>query len=610
MVGRWLGAGRPGFEKEWPHRAERATVRRNGLMPAVQAAVWWGVLSCLAPVGPARAAAQGFEIPKRNVENFQLLPDPAQPVRPSATGELPQTVRVQRFEIAGNRLLSTPELMELLSAWLGERKPLELSAAALAVQQRYRDAGYGGVVAYLPNQNVSSGVVRVEVLEGQIERINVSGQQQFSEAQIRGALSHLQAGQTPRLDLIDSQLQMLNENPARHARLLLRPGQSRGGVLAEVEVQEVALARANLKLDNSGAASTGRWRAALGGQYANLFGKDHVIAAELQTSVEHPSSLAVVSGNYRVPYYEQRLLMDVYAAWSDSNGGKTSTAAGDLQFSGKGQIAGVRLQKFLPRWGERDQRLIASLEQRQYLNQCSIEGLPDGACGSAGVSVMVQPLSLAYLLTGGSSAWRYSLQPSLHHNLAWGGAHADAASLAAAREGAQLRYSILRLQAAMQTALPKDWAASWRLSAQAADGALVPGEQLGLGGSQAVRGFEERELLGDSGLQLSLELSTPNLLAWASPPAAASATGAQTPAPHTQGDLRAVVFVDAGWVRNRGALPCLGSSPHCRAASAGLGLRWTQGRWQAQLDWAQALTEGMTTTKGAQRAHFNLQISY
>ncbi len=589
-------------------RLSRRAVTTRALQRSLPYALVCSSLLALLPLGAASAAAPAAQ---RNVESFQLLPDPAAPVAPAPLGEVPATVRVQRFEVAGNRLLPTPMLQAVLAAWLGERKPLELSAAALAVQQAYRDAGYGGVVAYLPSQNVRSGVVRVEVLEGRIEAVKVSGHKQFSEAQIRAALSHLQSGQTPRLDLIDSQLQMLNENPAHQVRLLLRPGLAKGGVQAEVDVHEAPLARWNFKLDNGGAAANGRWRAAVGGQMANVFGLDHLVAAELQTSIEHPSALAVVSGNYRVPFYQQHLLLDAYAARSDADAGRSSTAAGDLQFSGRGRIAGLRLQGFLPRWGERDQRVIVSLEERQYLNQCSIEGLPAGACGSAGASVSVQPLSLAYLISGGGGGgWRYSLQPSLHHNLALGGAHGGAAAFEQVREAAQPRYTVARLQGSLQALLPKGWTLAGRVNAQAADGPLVPGEQLGLGGMQGVRGFEERELLGDDGLQLSLELGTPNLAPWVAGWFSTPPHGPASAASETAAELRLLAFADGGWVHNRGGLPYLGQTQRCHSAAVGLGLRWAQGRWQAQLDLAQALTAGLATARHDQRGHFSLQISF
>ena len=64
----------------------------------------------------------------------------------------------------------------------------------------------------------------------------------------------------------------------------------------------------------------------------------------------------------------------------------------------------------------------------------------------------------------------------------------------------------------------------------------MPGELFGIGGAGSVRGFEERELAGDSGASLSLEAVSANL--------------AESVAWLDGGDLRALLFADAGTVSN------------------------------------------------------------
>ena len=540
----------------------------------------------------ADADAAATPAPLRNAGPLQLAPGQA---------PLPETtLRVQRYEVVGNSLLPAADIDALLVPLQGERALSALTAAAAAVQQFYRDAGYGGVVAFLPEQALASGVVRIQVVEGKLESMQITGEQRFRAAQMRAALSALVDGQTPRLRDIDSQIQLLNENPARQVRVLLQPGKAVGGVVANVEVQEGDVQRWSTRLDNTGSARTGRWRAALGWQHADVLAREHVAGVELQTSPENPHGVAVVSGNYRLPLYAHSAMFDAYAAWSDVDGGRSASAAGDVLFSGRGHIAGVRLQRLLPRQGEVDQRLTLGLEHRATLNNCRIDGLPDGACGSAGASVTVQALSLSYLAQSASgSGLRWNLHAGLHHNLALAGANSDAAAFAAVRADAARRYTVLRAQGQASQALPKDWTVLLKGNAQATDNALIPGEQLGLGGAQAVRGFDERELLGDQGAQLTLELGSPKLL--------------QLLGLLTQGavaDLRAVVFADAGWVGNHGSLACLGTDTHCHAASAGLGLRLSWRTLQARLDVAQALSSGSTTTEGSTRAHFNLAFSF
>lgn len=555
-----------------------------------RSAAWMVLMSACASIS-ASAVAQDAPTPgaSRNAGSLQLSGGAA----PTADS----TARVTRYEVLGNTLVTADELQVLLTPLTGERTLASLKDAAAVVQQHYRDVGYGGVVAFLPEQSLSSGTVRIQVVEGRLEGTQIRGNQHFRAPQMLAALSALVPGQTPRLRAIDTQIQLLNENPARQVRVLLQPGASVGGVAAVIDVREGPVQRFSARLDNTGSARTGRWRTALGWQHADLWAHEHMASAEVQTAPENPRGVAVVSGNYRVPLYAHAALLDVYAAWSDVDGGRSASAVGDVSFSGQGHIAGARLTHFLPRLGEVDQRLGIGLEHRAYLNNCNIAGLPDGACGAAGASVSVQPLSLTYLAQrANGEGTRWSLHASLHHNLSLGGAHTSASDFAAVRAGASRRYTVLRAQGQATAAIAAQWTASARASFQAGEQALVPGEQFGLGGAQGVRGFDERELLGDQGAQLTLELGSPGL--WAG----TSATGPV--------DLRALAFADAGWVSNHGSLTCLNGQTSCRAGSAGLGLRLAWRSLQARLDVARAFSTGTSTAKGDVRAHAGLSFFF
>ena len=577
-----------------PARAAAAAHQSTGLR---QLAVWqvpallWACLSTgmVWAEEPAGAASPSL----RNAGALQLEAQaPPQALR----------LQVQRYEVLGNSLLAAELLVARLTPFEGERSWPELQAAAASVQALYREAGFGAVLAFLPEQSLQEGVVRIQVVEGKLEGIEVSGQQHFSQARILAGLSALRPGQTPAVRQIDAQIQMLNENPARNVQVLLQPGSSSGLVAAKVTVQESPLQRWTARLDNTGNASSGRLRAALGFQHADVWGMDHVMGLDFQTAPQHLSKVAVLSGSYRIPMAEHSLALDAFAAWSNVDSGTSGTAAGDLQFNGEGRIAGLRLQRYLPRWGELDQRLILGLEQRSYLNDCRITGLPAGACGASGASVTLQPLSLSYIAQA-NSPLPMGLHLSLHRSLALGGTHGDAKSFADARPGASQRYTVLRTQVHGGVALPADWRLSLRVSGQMSNDALVAGEQFGIGGAQSVRGYTEREFGGDIGAQAALELLAPNL--------------GPSMFQQASAELRGLAFVDGGWVHNRLGLPCRnggasggGTSSDCSLASVGLGLRLNWAQWQARLDLARALNAGALTAKGSNFAHFALNYSF
>ena len=502
-----------------------------------------------------------------------------------------QRVPVTQFAVSGNSLLAQADIDAVLARYKGERTLAELKQAAQAVQDLYRAAGYGAVVAYLPEQAVRGGQVSIAVLEGRIERVVVVGAERTSIEQMRAMLPQLKEGTTPQLRALDAEIQFANENPARQVAVVLEAGQRAGAVDARIAVTEKPLTAWTLAVDNTGTPQTGEGRVSVGWRHASLWGRDHQLSLQYQTSIEKPSQVSIASANYSVPFYGAGLRVDVYAARSDVDGGTTPTAAGALQFIGRGNVLGLRASKQLRRWGEFDQRFSVSADQREYLNDCSIAGLPPGACGVAGESVAVSPLTLEYTMQrGGEHALGFNL--ALARNLDRGGRHAAPANFDAVRAGAKPGFTALRWSAFLQRPLQAlgDWRIGLRLAGQLTSDALVPGEQFGVAGATVVRGYREREVVGDSAVVASAELLGAERtwfgLAW-----------------------RPVLFVDAARAWNQLDTPCLGNQSRCTLASAGVGLRSAPGGpWQLRADVAVALKEGTRTERNHARLH--LAASY
>jgi hemolysin activation/secretion protein len=506
-------------------------------------------------------------------------------------------VQVRSFQVQGNTLLDADAVQAALAPYTGARDLADLQKAAQAVQALYGQAGWAAVLVYLPPQPVADGVVTLNVVEGKLGRVLVQGNQRLSAERVRVALPSLVEGGTPRVRRIDAELQIANENPGRSMAVLLGPGTAPGEVQATVKVDEQPVHRFSASLDNSGNDRTGQYRLALGWQHADLTGHDDQFSLTLQTSPTEPSMVRVASAGYRWPLPGLRAAVDLFAAYSNVDGGTQKIGSGnqtaDLSFAGAGRIAGARMVWYLPRLGEFDQRLTTGLETRAYLNDCSVAGLPGGACGAAGESVAVQPLTLEYAAQqGGAAPMLFTLGVS--QNLALGGKHGAQADFDAVRPGAPRRYTVLRVGAQASMPVLEDLRIAGRLSLQHSGDALVSGEQFGLGGAQSVRGYEERELSGDSGWQLSLELISPRLGVQALPAAT---------------DLRLLAFADAGEVRNQGGLACRSGSSRCKAASVGVGLRLGWGPVQLRADVARALHDASGASTGTERGDWRGHVA-
>ena len=74
----------------------------------------------------------------------------------------------------------------------------------------------------------------------------------------------------------------------------------------------------------------------MGWQHADLTGHDDQFSINLQTSPTEPSMVRVASAGYRWPLPGLRAAIDLFAAYSNVDGGTQTIAAGDLSFAGAG----------------------------------------------------------------------------------------------------------------------------------------------------------------------------------------------------------------------------------------------------------------------------------
>lgn len=501
----------------------------------------------------------------------------------------PVTTQVQSFEVQGNTLLAPHTLQQVLPTTPTTMSFEDLQAAAQALQTAYRRAGYGAVIVQLPQQTIRNGSVKLQVVEGKLSSIQVAGYTGFSRDNILRALPSLAIAQTPHLSSLDSELLMINENPAKSVRVVLQPGQNQGDVEALVAVEEQAIRRWQLQLDNSGNASTGKWRMSGNYQHANVADRDIVWGVRMVTSPTKPEHVLVLGSTLRVPLYQQRMFIEGSFMASNVRSENNYTPAGELRFSGKGLAVGARALWLLPSLREAKSQAALGVDLRSYKNDCSLGEFGSAGCGPAGASVDVAPLTASYVL---QKSGHYALNLSYVVNLPLGKAGRDD-RFNASRPGARSDYRVARLHWGMQHMVAPQWSLLWRLDAQWAPRALVSAEQLGAGGSTSVRGYQERESIGDSGIVNSFELRTP----------LNTFTGTQV---HAKSALLSV-FWDAAQVRNQLNTSCYRHHTRCSTWSTGFGVLMHPHRnTSLRLDVARAGKSALETQRGDWRLHVSL----
>jgi hemolysin activation/secretion protein len=499
----------------------------------------------------------------------------------AANGVLPR-FEIKSFEVNGNTLLEPDQIDATLRPFTGPGKSFsDIEAARQALLIAYQQAGYGAVQVVVPEQQVSAGVVKLSILQAKISSIKIGGNKHFSNDNIRRSLPRLQEGHTPNTRDVAQDLRVANESPAKQVTVFFKTGERAGDVEATAQVSDDSPAKVFVSLDNTGSGDTGYQRLGVGFQYANLWDKDHVITLQYTTSPDHLSDVSIYGMGYHLPLYGYKSSLDMYGGYSDVNSG---AVAGLFNVSGKGTVAGARLNYYLDKNGDFEQKIALSQDYRAYVSNVDFSGTPLGS------DVTVHPISLSYsgqLRLENSGLLGFFVGAS--RNIP-GGNDGDQAAFTLARTGATAGYSIYRWGANVNYPLANGWEIQALADGQYTPDALVPGEQYGLGGLNSVRGFLEREISNDYGYRATAELYTPSF---------AKAFKLDN------SRLQALVFYDMGYVKRNKALP--GEITATGIGSIGAGLRYSLGKhFNARFDYAYVLDGAPTRADGEQRGHFSL----
>jgi hemolysin activation/secretion protein len=515
-----------------------------------------------------------------------------------------------RFDIQGNTLLPPGQAEALVAPFAGKGRVYgDIQKALEALENAYRAKGYGTVNVHVPEQEITGGVVKLNVTEAMLGKVAISGNRHFDEANIRASLPNLKEGAAPNLRQISENVQLVNENPAKQVEVTLGTSEEEGKVDAKVGVTEDEIHRFFVTLDNTGTLQTGKHRLGLAYQNANLLGGDEMLTLAYTTSPDiwfgHPNhdvKVDVYSVAFRKPFYSIGDSLDVIYANSNINVPSSTTALGGaLDLIGKGEVFALRWNHLFPRRGEYTSRLVLGYDYKHINTTCD----PDAnGLTSSCTPYTVQPVSATYSGQWQGVGYQAKYNLGLAYNLLPTGK--DWQVLAGPAIGENDRYSFVTNRTVSDdfvimrfggsyARLVEGWQLRAALNGQLAGSALPSAEQMGLVGSTAVRGFSERAVSSDIGHVVNLEAYTPNL-----------ATHFKVP-----GNLNGLAFYDFAYGRNIAA----DETPFDKIgiASAGVGIRYSLGKdFSFTWDAAKVLDPADITIeeRGDWRSHFRLIVGF
>jgi hemolysin activation/secretion protein len=508
----------------------------------------------------------------------QLLPQP-QPSQPLTPGDIPSTIRVQRFEVVGSTVFTPEELAAVTDPYVGQALSFaELLQVRSAITQLYVDQGYITSGAVIPPQTIAEGVVTIQVVEGRLDAINVTGTRRLNSSYIRSRLAL--AGSEPlNVDRLLEGLQLLQLNPLIETISAdLQTGIEPGTSVLQVQVTEADTFRVDLAIDNDRSPSVGSFQRQIQFNQANLTG----LGDELIFSYANTDGSNELSGSYTLPLNPRNGTLQFAAGYVHSHVIEPPFDRLDIEAVSRYYELTLRQPVFQSPSEEFVLGLVASRQESdtELLNQPF--PLSAGANDEGETRISALRFFQEWVKRSSTDVVAVRSQVSLG---------VDVLNATVNDDAPDSRFFAWRGQAQWVHLLAPDTLVLVRGDVQIADSPLVPLEQFGLGGAQTIRGYRQDFLLTDSGVQASAEVRLPVLRV-----------------PEVEGLLQVAPFFDLGTAWNADGVNPEPSS----LFGLGIGLLWQQGdTLSARLDFGMPLVsvESRERTWQESGVYFSVQYS-
>ncbi|WP_339857475.1 ShlB/FhaC/HecB family hemolysin secretion/activation protein [Pseudohongiella acticola] len=450
-------------------------------------------------------------------------------------------------------------------------------------------------LSYLPEQDITSGVVQFVVQQSTLSSIRVEGNEYFSEA------SYLKRLPLVRNDSIDADrlntgLERINQNPFRQASVTVGRGEEPATTAVVINAQEIRPLQFFTGFNNSGTTNTGAERYSAGVNWGNVFGTGHRMSLQWTSDLQSQHSRAI-SGNYQMdlPNADQ---LTVFGAYSEIE----SEVPFPLQQQGKSYQLGADVNHAFERIGDNYQHsLRLGMDYKVSDNNLDYV-LPPFIFAVTNNETQIVQARATYQATLNDS--RGYTQADIGLVVSPGGLTSKNSDEAFAntRFNASADYAYATLDIRRETQLqpqPNSW--RWRVNAggQLSNRNLLGSEQYSAGGNATVRGYEEGEVIGDNAIFLNQELAMPAL----------SILVPGLAAPGSIDSLSLYAFQDNARTWNHDRLP---GEEAFKLASVGVGLRYQYlNNLSAAFSYGWQLLDSGSSREGENSAaHFSLRLSF
>lgn len=211
------------------------------------------------------AAPNAGELLQQQQPSASITPQPAVHIdAPNITNTVLMSdtrLSIGKIIIQGNQQFSASQLHSLVAEAEGKILTFnELNQLVERITKYYHDHGYAYSRAYLPEQTLSSGVIRINVLEAIYGKSVVNNESHLKPSLVEATLAPLKSGEPVNSDQLQYRLMLLNRLSGINLHAVLSPGAQVGESQLTTHINDSKRLGGYLGIDNFGNQYTGETR--------------------------------------------------------------------------------------------------------------------------------------------------------------------------------------------------------------------------------------------------------------------------------------------------------------------------------------------------------------
>ncbi len=452
-------------------------------------------------------AAQGQANPAR-IQNQLLERDVLRPAGPKiqvkdlVLQNMPPNAEKIRFNLSqiqfeGVGAYKEKDIRHVYADKLGTNVSLaDVYAIATAMTNKYRNDGYILTQVIVPPQTIDGGVVTLRAVEGFVDKIHVTGNDQESALNtVRAYANRLHGNGALNVEDLEKFLLLINDLPGVSARSILSPSKTQTGASDLQIIVERDPYDAFLGVDNYGSRYLGPVQFSAAGAVNSFFGNNERITAQFVTA-PHNAELYFFSLGYEQPIGTHGTVIKTLFSHSNTEPGFDLD---EFDVNGKSDFASITVEHPFLRSRERslyghvllDWRDVQSRNDLEPTREDRIRAVRFGGryefldnLFKAGVNTIALEVAQGLNILGASS----------DNDIRLSRPAGDPTFLKISADVQRLQRitSNVNLLIGARGQMAKD--------------ALLSSEEFGVGGINSGRGFDPSEIVGDDGISGKLEL--------------------------------------------------------------------------------------------------------